>query len=46
MPVVASFLFFLALFVAIGVYSATRAKKTIHWDSVGTRSPAEALARG
>jgi len=28
MPVVASFLFFLAVFVAIGAYSATRAKKT------------------
>jgi len=28
MPVIASFLFFLALFVAIGAYSATRAKKT------------------
>ncbi len=27
-PVIASFLFFLALFVAIGAYSATRAKKT------------------
>jgi sodium/proline symporter len=28
MPVIASFLFFLALFVAVGAYSATRAKKT------------------
>jgi sodium/proline symporter len=38
MPVIASFLFFLALFVAIGVYSATRAKKTADDYLLASRS--------
>jgi sodium/proline symporter len=38
MPVIASFLFFLALFVAIGVYSATRAKKTANDYLLASRS--------
>ncbi len=38
MPVIASFLFFLAIFVAIGVYSATRAKKTADDYLLASRS--------
>jgi len=38
MPVVASFLFFLALFVAIGAYSATRAQKTTDDYLLASRS--------
>ena len=38
MPVIASFLFFLALFVAIGAYSATRAKKTADDYLLASRS--------
>jgi len=38
MSVVASFLFFLALFVAIGAYSATRAKKTADDYLLASRS--------
>ena len=38
MPVVASFLFFLALFVAIGAYSATRAVKTADDYLLASRS--------
>jgi sodium/proline symporter len=38
MPVVASFLFFLAVFVAIGAYSATRAKKTADDYLLASRS--------
>jgi sodium/proline symporter len=37
-PVIASFLFFLALFVAIGAYSATRAKKTADDYLLASRS--------
>jgi len=37
-PVIVSFLFFLALFVAIGVYSATRAKKTADDYLLASRS--------
>jgi sodium/proline symporter len=38
MPIIASFLFFLALFVAIGAYSATRAKKTADDYLLASRS--------
>jgi sodium/proline symporter len=38
MPVIVSFLFFLALFVAIGAYSATRAKKTADDYLLASRS--------
>ena len=38
MPMIASFLFFLALFVAIGAYSATRAKKTADDYLLASRS--------
>jgi sodium/proline symporter len=38
LPVIASFLFFLALFVAIGAYSATRAKKTADDYLLASRS--------
>jgi len=38
MPVIASFLFFLTLFVAIGAYSATRAKKTAEDYLLASRS--------
>ncbi len=38
MPVIASFLFFLAIFVAIGVYSATLAKKTADDYLLASRS--------
>jgi len=38
MPIIASFLFFLALFVAIGAYSATRAEKTTDDYLLASRS--------
>ncbi len=38
LPIVVSFLFFLALFVAIGAYSATRAKKTADDYLLASRS--------